>query len=94
MDGVETNLSATDIIRENDNYAGYAGRENIQTGSMDRGDAVMVLVKALSKAAKDPDKKQKMVQAALDEYNKGNVVMTPKGSFARLLATKGFESIV
>ena len=26
--------------------------------------------------------------------NKGNIVMTPKGSFARLLATKGFESIV
>ena len=53
----------------------------------------MVLVKALSKAAKNPDKKQKMVQAALDEYNKGNIVMEPKGSFARLLATKGFESI-
>ena len=93
VDGVETNLSATDIIRENDNYAGYAGRQNIQTGSMNRADAVMVLVKALSKAAKNPDKKQKMVQAALDEYNKGNIVMEPKGSFARLLATKGFESI-
>ena len=93
VDGVESNLSATDIIRENDNYAGYAGRQNIQTGSMNRADAVMVLVKALSKAAKNPDKKQKMVQAALDEYNKGNIVMEPKGSFARLLATKGFESI-
>ena len=93
VDGVETNLSATDIIRSNDNYAGYAGRQNIQTGSMDRGDAVMVLVKALAKAAKDPDKKQTMVKTALDEYNKGNIIMYPKGSFARLLATKGFESI-
>ena len=35
-----------------------------------------------------------MVKAALNEYNNGNIVMTPKGSFARLLATKGFESIV
>ena len=93
VDGVVTELSATDIIRENDNYAGYAGRGSV-TGTMSRADAVMVLVKALSKAAKDPDKKQTMVQAALNEYNKGNIVMTPKGSFARLLATKGFESIV
>ena len=93
VDGVETNLSATDIIRSNDNYAGYKGRENIQTGSMNRADAVMVLVKALAKAAKNPDKKQKMISQALDEYNKGNIYMKPKGSFARLLATKGFESI-
>ena len=54
----------------------------------------MVLVKALAKAAKDPDKKQTMIKTALDEYNKGNIIMYPKGSFARLLATKGFESIV
>ena len=94
VDGVETNLSATDIIRENDNYAGYKGRDKIQTGSMNRADAVMVLVKALSKAAKDPKKKDKMVKQALEEYNKGNIYMQPKGSFARLLATKGFESIV
>ena len=94
VDGQVTNLSATDIIRENDNYAGYKGRENIQTGSMNRADSVMVLVKALSKAAKDPQKKETMVKTALDEYNTGNIAMTPKGSFARLLATKGFESIV
>ena len=94
VDGQVTELSATDIIRANDNYAGYKGRGSIQTGSMSRADAVMVLVKALSKAAKDPNKKETMVKTALDEYNKGNIVMTPKGSFARLLATKGFESIV
>lgn len=93
VDGEVTNLSATDIIRSNDNYAGYKGREKIQTGSMSRGDAVMVLVKALAKAAKDPDKKNKMMQQALTEYNNGNIYMYPKGSFARLLATKGFESI-
>ena len=93
VDGEVTNLSATDIIRENDNYNGYKGNGGV-TGTMNRADAVMVLVKALSNAAKDPDKKQTMVKAAMDEYNKGNIVMTPKGSFARLLATKGFESIV
>lgn len=92
VDGVETNLSATDIIRENDNYAGYKGNGGV-TGTMSRADAVMVLVKAISKAAKDPTKKNAMLHAALDEYTKGNIVMQPQGSFTRLLATKGLESI-
>lgn len=92
VDGEEKNISATDIIRENDAYQGYAGNENVQ-GTMSRGDAVMVLVKALAQAAANPDKKAKMMSAALDEYNKGNIVMQPEGSFTKLLATKGLESI-
>jgi hypothetical protein len=93
VDGVETNISATDIIRENDAYNGYAGNENVP-GTMDRADAVMVLVKAIANAAKDPNKKSAMVQAALNEYNNGNIVMHPQGSFTKLLATKGFESLL
>ena len=92
VDGVETNLSATDIIRENDNYAGYAGNEGV-SGTMSRSDAVMVLVKALAQAAANPDKKATMIQAALNEYSKGNIVMKPEGSFTNLLATKGIESL-
>jgi hypothetical protein len=92
VDGQVTNLSATDIIRENDAYNGYAGNEGV-TGTMSRSDAVMVLVKALAQAAADPDKKATMVKAALDEYSKGNIVMQPEGSFTKLLATKGIESI-
>ncbi len=92
VDGVETNLSATDIIRENDAYNGYAGNEGV-TGTMSRGDAVMVLVKALAQAAANPDKKATMIKAALDEYSKGNIVMKPEGSFTKLMATKGIESI-
>ena len=92
IDGEVTNLSAADIIRENDAYAGYAGNEGV-SGTMSRGDAVMVLVKALAKAAADPDKKAKMANAALEEYSKGNIVMQPEGSFTKLLATKGIESI-
>ena len=93
VDGQPTNLSAEDIIRENDAYNGYAGSENVQ-GNMSRGDAVMVLVKALAQAAQDPAKKNTMVQTALDQYSKGNILMTPEGSFTRLLATKGFESLL
>ncbi len=93
VDGVETNLSATDIVRENDAYSGYSGSHANVTGNMSRGDAVMVLVKALSNASKDPVKKSNMVSTALNEYSKGNILMTPEGSFTRLLATKGFESI-
>jgi hypothetical protein len=92
VDGEETNLSATDIIRENDAYNGYPGNENVP-GTMSRADAVMVLVKALANAAKDPEKKSTMVQAAIKEYSNGNIVMKPDGAFTRLLATKGFESI-
>ncbi|MBE6500527.1 MAG: DUF4012 domain-containing protein [Methanobrevibacter thaueri] len=92
VDGVETNLSATDIIRENDAYNGYASNDWV-TGTMSRGDAVMVLVKALAQAASDPNKKATMIQAALNEYSKGNIVMQPEGSFTKLLATKGIESI-
>jgi hypothetical protein len=92
VDGEVTNLSATDIIRENDAYNGYAGNEGV-SGTMSRSDAVMVLVKALAQAAAQPDKKATMIQAALDEYSKGNIVMQPEGSFTKLLATKGIESL-
>lgn len=92
VDGVVTNLSATDIVRENDAYNGYPGSENVQ-GNMSRGDAVMELTKALAQAAKDPDKKSTMIQKALEEYSKGNILMKPEGSFTKLLATKGFESL-
>ena len=92
VDGEVTNLTAEDIIRENDAYNGYKGRKNVK-GTMSRGDAVMVLVKALINASKDPEKKNIMAKTALDEYNKGNIRMLPEGSFVKLLATKGFESI-
>ena len=92
VDGEVTNLTATDIIRENDAYAGYEGNEGV-TGTMSRGDAVMVLVKALAQAAAKPEKKATMIKAALDEYSKGNIIMQPEGSFTKLLATKGIENI-
>lgn len=92
VDGQETNLSATDIIRENDGYFGYGSSTGV-TGNMSRSDAVMVLAKALATAAKDPNKKATMVKAAINEYNKGNIVMYPEGSFTKLLAAKGFESM-
>lgn len=92
INGEVSNLTATEIIRQNDAYQGYPGNENVE-GNMSRGDAVMVLVKALANAAKNPDKKNTMIQAALKEYSKGNIVMQPEGSFTRLLASKGFESL-
>ena len=92
VNGEVTNLSAADIVRSNDAYNGYAGSENVQ-GTLSRGDAVMVLTKALATAAQNPDKKATMIQAALDEYSKGNIIMIPEGSFTKLLATKGFEQL-
>ena len=92
VDGEVSNLSATDIVRSNDAYNGYAGNENVQ-GTMSRGDSVMVLVKALVNVTKDPEKKSTMINQALKEYSNGNILMEPQGSFARLLATKGIERL-
>ena len=90
VDGEVTNLSAADIVRENDAYNGYGGEHS---GTMSRGDACKVLIKALAQAAADPQKKSTMMQTALDEYNNGNIIMIPEGSFTKLLATKGLESV-
>lgn len=92
VDGQVTNLSAADIVRENDAYNGYPG-SSPTGGNMSRGDAVMVLVNALSETAQDPNKKATMVQTALNEYSKGNILMQPAGSFEKLLATKGLEKL-
>lgn len=93
VDGKVSNLSATDIVRSNDAYNGYAGDHSQVTGTMSRGDAVMVLVKALVNATKDPEKKSTMFNTALDQYSHGNILMKPEGSFARMLATKGIEKL-
>lgn len=92
INGTESNLSAVDMVRQNDAYQGYPGNENVQ-GTMSRGDAVMEAVKAIIDTIKDPNKKNTMIQAALKEYSNGNIVMQPQGSFAKLLATKGIEKL-
>ena len=93
VDGVVSDLDSTSIIRENDAYSGYPGSGSAN-GTMSRGDAVMVLVRALSEAAVDPTKRNTMVQTALDQYSKGNILMIPEGSFVGLMATKGFENLL
>ena len=82
INGEQVNASGIDIIREEDWGNG-----------MSRGDAVLEIVKAAAQSAKDPDKKSAMVNAALDQYTKGNIVMDQQGAFAGLLASKGFDSI-
>ena len=82
INGKTTNASGIDIIREDGN------------SGVSRGDAVMGVVKAAAKAASsNPNVKSSMVNAALDQYSKGNIVMDKDGDFAGLLASKGFESI-
>lgn len=94
VNGVVTNLSAVDIVRQNDNYAGYAGRDTGITGNMSRGDAVLVLAEALAQAAQDPDKRDTMINVAIQQYNEGNIIMEPQDSFVKLMATKGLESLI
>ena len=85
VDGEEMNISAIDLVRENDQLYG---------GNMSRGDAVMNLASALSTAANDPGKRNAMVQAALDQYSKGRIIMIPEGSFVGLMASKGLGSVL
>ena len=92
INGEVSNLSAADMVRQNDAYNGYAGNENVQ-GNMSRGDAVMELAKALSNLTQDQDKKSTMIDAALKEYSNGNIIMQPEGSFVKLLATKGIDKL-
>ena len=79
--GVQTNASGIDIIREEDWGQGAS-----------RGDAVMDVVRAVAKKAKNPNIKSSMISAAMDQFTKGNIVMDEQGDFVGLLAAKGIES--
>ena len=70
-----------DIIREEDWGQGVS-----------RGNAVLDIVKAAAREAKNPDKKSAMMNAALDQYSKGNIITDDQGAFAGLLASKGIET--
>ena len=81
VNGEITNASGIDIIREEDWGKGVS-----------RGDAVLDIVKAAARAAKDPEVKSAMVNAAIDQYSKGNIIMDQQGAFVGLLASKGIET--
>lgn len=82
IDGEEVNASGIDIIRE----------EQYDNGNS-RGDAVLKIVKAVAEKANDPTCKSNMINAALDQYNKGNIIMYPQDAFITLLASKGINSL-
>ncbi len=83
INGTKVNASGIDIIREEQSNDGVS-----------RGDAVLDIVRAAAESATNPSKKTAMVNVALREYSKGNIVMTPQGSFVGLLATEGIENIL
>lgn len=83
VNGTQINASGIDIIRE-EQY----------NGGQTRGAAVMDIVKAAGHAADNPITKASMVNAALDQYSKGNIVMEPQGSFVGLLASKGINNLL
>lgn len=82
VNGVNTTARGIDIIREEDWGSGVS-----------RGQAVLDIVKAAAKAAGDPEIKSAMVNAAIDQYSKGNIVMDQEGAFVGLLASKGIETL-
>ena len=81
VNGTTTTASGIDIIREEDWGNGVS-----------RGDAVLSIVKAAAQKAKDPSTKSTMINAAIDQYSKGNIIMDEEGAFVGLLASKGIEN--
>jgi anionic cell wall polymer biosynthesis LytR-Cps2A-Psr (LCP) family protein len=84
VDGQSINISSIDLVRENDQLHG---------GTMTRGEAVLNLARAISKAATDPNKRAAMVQTAIDQFSKGNIVARPENALMDLASFKGFGSI-
>ena len=82
INGKNTTASGIDIIREEDWGQGVS-----------RGQAVLDIVKAAANAAKNPDVKSAMVNTALDQFSKGNIIMDNQNEFVGLLASKGIETI-
>lgn len=82
VNGQTLEVSGIDIIREEQYGQGVT-----------RGTAVLDLVQGIASSADDPLTKAKMVQAAMDQYTKGNIVMTPADEFIGLLASKGLSSL-
>jgi len=83
INGQTTSAKGIDIIREEDWGSG-----------MSRADAVLNIVKASAKvASNNPNAKNAMIKAALDQYTQGNIIMDQQGSFAELLVSKGLDSI-
>ncbi|MBQ2831798.1 DUF4012 domain-containing protein [Methanobrevibacter sp.] len=81
VNGSTMQASGIDFIREED-----------WSNGVSRGDAVLEIVKAAANAAKDPEKKSAMINAAINQYSKGNIVMDEQGAFVKLLASKGIET--
>ena len=81
INGQTLNASGIDFIREEDWGNG-----------VDRGDAVMEIVKAAANSANDPVKKSAMINAALTNTQKVTLLWMKQGAFVGLLASKGIET--
>ena len=82
INGTPTVVNGLDFVREEQSTHGAT-----------RGQAVITVVQGLIEAAQQPALRNRMVQMAYTQYNKGNIVVWPKGAFVDLIYTKGLESI-
>ena len=83
FNGTTLNVSAQDII----------GEENNQYGAS-KGDSILTTVTALGKASNNPIKKPKLLSTAFTEYTKGNIVVYPIGSFIKLMFDEEIQSLI
>ena len=69
-------------------------REEQNSGGMNRSSAVQSIMKPLLKATKDPTKYAALLQVAIDQYSKGNIVVVPEDLFNQLVISKGINSLI
>ena len=69
-------------------------REDQNSNNATRGDAVMTVVQGLVIAAHEPDTRNQMMEMAIIQYNKGNIVVWPEEAFIQLLYTKGMHTLL
>ena len=62
-----------------------------QSAGASRGPAIESLMRAMSNATQDRSKYLAMTQAAITQYNQGNIVVVPQGAFLQFLISAGIE---
>jgi hypothetical protein len=63
------------------------------TVGVDRGVAIEAIMKAMSNATHDKSKYMTMIQAAVSQYNQGNIVVVPQAAFANFVISAGIKGV-
>jgi hypothetical protein len=81
-DGKEVTSSSIDFLRDD------------QKEGATRGDAIEGLADGIKDAASKNNKKPQLIQAAMDQFSKGNIKVVPEDKFAPFISYGGISNIL